>query len=141
MPSCLVGFNLERLNVYLPKVKTTFVKPHKKSGDYKASTLKSYLTSLIHFVDFVKLERVFTNISDADLNWMKEKVQRWNQSLCKDIAHETIERQIKDQRKCMHITTIILYNIIQLQFISVSPVLNLYQFHITLSPTLVVSTL
>lgn len=92
----ITGWELQKLdNTYLD-IAETFIKEKLDKGNWKVATVKLYLISLNHYLDFVKLGPSTLTMSPEMVKKIQRQIQLWNNYLQKLIAEQNVELQIKD---------------------------------------------
>ena len=106
----IVDWKLEDLQTTFHDISECFVQSELKRGEWKSATIKNYLISLSHYLDYVKLAPRKktqplapwkTQLSDTEINKMQRQIQLWNKTLMKRITVETVDRQMADQGELM----------------------------------------
>ena len=84
-------------------IATSFVSNEIKKKKIKAVSIRIYLNSLNHYLQFVKLSKVSALSKpglDSEIQSRQDQVKRWIKALQKQVNEEVIEKQIKDQGMC-----------------------------------------
>ena len=84
---------------FFKDISESFVQKELKRGVFKASTIKNYLISMSHYLDFIKLAPTKSKVllTDRIIEKFQRQIKIWNQTLTKRITVETVDRQMLDQ--------------------------------------------
>ena len=90
-------WNLHQLADTYLAISDTFIKRHLENEVWKVTTIKSYLNSFGHYMDFVNLgDSLLKDMKAENIKKIQRQVQLWNGFLHKKIVRQNEELQIKD---------------------------------------------